>query len=412
MSAHSLSFWTDLLHLTDYEVVFCQEEADFPRYRFTIAPKVHAALCPHCGKATDSIHQTRSRDRIKDLPLGNFAVELTVRIHQFECLRCGQLFTPAVPFLAAGPHATQRFLERASQLVRTSDLANAAQFLGVPERTLANWYYDYLQHRSRPDGQKIKPIKHLGIDELARKKKGEKYVAVIVDHDNDRVLEVLPNREKSTVLAYLKQGKQGLLAHVEEVTTDMWDGYVEAVKEVFGDQAAITIDRFHVMKNFQECLTKARRELQKTLSPQERQELKGSRWLLLTNWENLSAEEQEKLKQLKAKVPSLGRLVDQREALRAIFEDRSITRPEEGKKRLQGWMEQVQRMGLQALGSFCKTLGNWMDKITNYFLNRGSNGRTEGLNRGVRGLLWRAFGMANFENFRMRVLHCFGLKLT
>jgi transposase len=412
MSVNPLSFWTQLLHLPDYEVLFCREEPDFPRYRFTIAPTVHAALCPHCGKVTDDVHQTRSRDRIKDLPLGNFAVDLTVRIHQFQCLHCGCLFTPAVPFLAAGSHATIRFLERAAQLVRSSDLANAAKFLGVPERTLANWYYDYLQRRSQPDGQKIKPIHHFGIDELSRKKKGEKYVAVIVDHDNERVLEVLKNREKSTVVAYLKQAKQGLLAQVQEVTTDMWDGYVEAVKEVFGDRVAITIDRFHVMENFQDCLNKARREMQKTLSPEERQELKGSRWLLLTNWENLSPEDQEELRHLKKKVPSLGALVDQREALRAIFDNRSISSPAEGKKRLEGWVEQVQKLGLAALGSFCKTLGNWMDKIANYFRSRGSNGRTEGLNRGVRGLLWRAYGMVNFENFRLRVLHCFGFKLT
>jgi transposase len=412
MSVTPLSFWSDLLHLPNYEVVFCQQEIDFLRYRFTIAPVEQVALCPHCGKVTDSINQTRSREQIKDLPLGDFAVELTVRVPQFECLRCGHLFTPALDFLAEGTHATERFLERAVQLVGSSDLANAAQFLGLPERTLANWYYDYLQRRPQPDGQTIKPIKHLGIDELTLKKKDQKYVAVIVDHDNKRVLEVLENREKSTVLAYLKQAKQGLLAQVQEVTTDMWDGYVEAAKEAFGAQVSITIDRFHVMKNFQQCLTKARREMQKTLSAQERQELKGSRWLLLTNKENLTEQEQQELRQLKQKVPSLGRLVDQREELRTIFEDRKITSPEEGKKRLQGWMEQVQKMGLGALQSFCKTLGNWLDKIANYFLSRGSNGRTEGLNRGVRGLLWRAYGMSNFENFRLRVLHCFGLKLT
>ena len=79
---------------------------------------------------------------------------------------------------------------------------------------------------------------------------------MIVDHDNQRVLEVLENREKATVLAYLQQAKQeGLLAHVAEVTTDMWDAYVTAAREAFGEQVAITIDRFHVMKNFQECLT-------------------------------------------------------------------------------------------------------------------------------------------------------------
>ena len=55
-----------------------------------------------------------------------------------------------------------------------------------------------------------------------------------------------------TVLAYLKKQKeQGLLKHVEEVTSDMWDAYVEAAREAFGARVRITIDRFHVMKNRQ-----------------------------------------------------------------------------------------------------------------------------------------------------------------
>jgi transposase len=98
--------------------------------------------------------------------------------------------------------------------------------------------------------------------------------------------------------------------------------------------------------------------------------------------------------------------------LRAIFDDRSITSPAEGRQRLRAWMEQVQGLGLAALDKFCKTLGNWLDKIANYFRSRGSNGRTEGLNHGLRAILWRAFGMVNFQNFRLRALHCFGLGLA
>ena len=49
-----------------------------------------------------------------------------------------------------------------------------------------------------------------------------------------------------------------------------------------------------------------------------------------------------------------------------------------------------------------------MDKIANYFIHRSSNGRTEGLNHGIRAILWRAYGMINFRNFRLRVLDCLG----
>ena len=232
---------------------------------------------------------------------------------------------------------------------------------------------------------------------------------MIVDHDNHRVLEVLESREKTTVMAYLRTAKEeGLLGQVTEVTIDMWDAYDTAARAVFGAQVVVTIDRFHVMKNFQECLTGARRELQKKLSDAEREELKGSRWLWVTNWENLSAEKQQELTRLKVRFPELGKLADQREALRGLFNDATIKTPAEGRQRLQAWLEQARRLGLAALNKFFKTLTNWMDKIANYFHSRGSNGRTEGFNHGLRSILWRAYGMTNFENFRLRVLHCFG----
>src|ERR1700722_17257045 len=411
MTAPTFAFWTQLLALPDYEVAYCQKESDLHCYRFTLTPTHRIGICPNCGKVTNTIHQTRSRERIKDLSIGPDSVELTVRVLQFECV-CGQHFTPPIPFLAEGAHATERFLERAAELIRTSDVANAAAFFGVPERTMADWYYDFLQRRPNPTGTPPKVVRRIGIDELALKKKHRQYVAVIVDHDNQRVLEVLENREKATILAYLRRArKEGLLAHVEEVTMDMWAPYVGVVREAFGTGVAITIDRFHVMKNFQECLTEARRELQRQMSGPERDELKGSRWLWVTNPENLTPEEQKKLQHLKERFPMLGQIADQREALRAIFEDRRIPNPTVGQQRLQGWVEQVEAMGIKALAPFCKTVRKWLDKIANYFRSRSSNGRTEGLNHGLRAIIWRAYGMVNFENFRLRVLHCFGLGL-
>jgi transposase len=223
------------------------------------------------------------------------------------------------------------------------------------------------------------------------------------------VLDVLENREKATVVAYLRKKKEeGLLAHVEEVTTDMWDAYVEAAREVFGAGVRITIDRFHVMKNFQDGLTAARRELQRELPAEAKTRLKGSRWWWVTNPENMRAEDLEAFARLRQEFPRLGQLWEQRERLRAIFEDNGIRTAAHGRERLERWMAEVREMGLTALDKFCKTLTNWMDKIANYFHSRSSNGRTEGFNHGLRAILWRAYGMLNFKNFRLRVLDRFG----
>jgi transposase len=232
---------------------------------------------------------------------------------------------------------------------------------------------------------------------------------VLIDHTNHRVLEVLENRDKASVRAFLEAGKaSGVLASLEEVTTDMWDGYVEAVKEVFQDRVRVTIDRFHVMKNFQEQLTDARRQIQRELAKEEAQALKGTRWLWVTNWENLNAEQRTELDQLKERFPRLKALVAYRENLRQLFEDRTIADAASGAARLRTWIEQARQAGLKGLDKFCRTLENWLDKIANYFVNRASNGRTEGFNHALRSILWRAFGMTNFVHFRLRVLDRFG----
>jgi transposase len=168
-----LEFWTELLRLPGYEVAHV--EADAPRQRlfFTVVPQHAVGVCPRCGRAGDHVKQRRTREGLVDLPLGSRAVELKVRVDQFACQGCGGCFTPPVPFLAEGAHATERFLERAAALIRGSDVAAAARFFGVPERTLDAWYYAYVERcQARPataSGRET-PIRRLGIDEVSLKK--------------------------------------------------------------------------------------------------------------------------------------------------------------------------------------------------------------------------------------------------
>jgi transposase len=231
---------------------------------------------------------------------------------------------------------------------------------------------------------------------------------VFIDHTNKRVLDVVEGRDKHLIINYLRENKGALFAELEEVTCDMWDAYANATLEVFGGSVRVTIDRFHVMKNFQEQLTEARREIQRGLGKEEAKELKGTRWLWQTNPENLTDEQRQQLGLLKGRFPRLKQLVEQRESLRAIFEDTAIKDAAKGEHELRGWVERALAVGLKGLATFCKTLGNWMGKIANYFVWRSSNGRTEGFNHGLRAILWRAFGMTNFRHFRLRVLDRFG----
>jgi transposase len=165
-----LEFWTKALNLPDFQVVHERRDSATDPLRLTIAPKMPLGLCSGCRRATDSINRTYESHPVKDLSIGPQAVELIVHTYQFHCPHCGRYFTPHYPALAEGAHATERFLEQAAKLIRFSDIANAAVFLGVPEKNLERWYYDFVERRTKTPSEGLKPIKSLGIDELSLKK--------------------------------------------------------------------------------------------------------------------------------------------------------------------------------------------------------------------------------------------------
>lgn len=167
-TAAELAFWTKTLNLPDLEVVHVEEEAR--ALHFTLVPTWNVGVCPYCGTASSDVRQRRTRENIVDLPIGVKTVELKVRQSQFACATCEKAFTPLCPAIAEGSHATERFLERSATLIRSSDIANAAAFFGVPENTLASWYYGYVERKQQEPKPGLQPIRCLGIDELSLKK--------------------------------------------------------------------------------------------------------------------------------------------------------------------------------------------------------------------------------------------------
>jgi transposase len=165
-----LAFWTKLLRLEGLQVVHERRDTPSDPVRLTVAPVVDIGVCPHCSRACDCVNRRLDSEPIHDLPQGPQAIRLIIRTPQFHCQRCDRYFTPSCPHVAPGAHATERFLEQAAKLIRFSDIANASAFLGVPEKNLERWYYDYVERKTSKPAADLKPIKSLGIDELSLKK--------------------------------------------------------------------------------------------------------------------------------------------------------------------------------------------------------------------------------------------------
>ncbi len=244
----------------------------------------------------------------------------------------------------------------------------------------------------------------LCLDEIALHKGHGDYRLVVSAPELGMVLDVLPDRRKETLEAWFDERGAQWCAQVEVCCADMWDAYHEAAQAKLPNVRRV-VDRFHVMKNLNDALSKTRRSIQNQADETTKALLKGCRWLLVKNRENLTDEEQEKLEQMLAVSPELKRCYELKEDFRRWFNE-TPDRPtaEQG---LQDWIARVEASGLKALQAFVKTVTNWWDRILNYFDGRHSNGFAEGVNLKIKGLNRRGFGYRNFDHFRLLILTAF-----
>ena len=326
MDAGELRTPTELLDLDGFEVVAAESDRANKVRRLAVVPTGGVAgVCPGCGATSAGRHACRDR-AVVDLPLGGWRTGLTARLWQFERAACGRYFTPPHAALAEGAHATERFLDR---LAEWADARRRVGRRPVPRRGGEDGRAVVLRPPGAAPpraggggggggggGPTAGPV--AGDRRAVDQKRHRRFCCVLVDHTNGRALDVLESRGKAAVVAWLTANKSGLLADLREVTCDVWDAYADAAREAFGAAVRVTADRFHVMKNFQDRLADARRERQDKPPPDGKAELKGSRWLWVTNAENLAREQRAELAKLKRRFPGPAALHEHRGRLRVL----------------------------------------------------------------------------------------------
>ena len=167
----------------------------------------------------------------------------------------------------------------------------------------------------------------------------------------------------------------------------------------------VVTDRYHVAKNYRDCVDTARkrecRRLKDELPEAEYDKLKGMLWIVRKNHRDLTEEERARLRVLFQYAPRLKVAYTLREELTAIF-DLPLTKAQ-AKIRLRKWAAKVRRSGLTCFDAFLKTLDNWFEEITNYFLDRLSSGFVEGLNNKIKTLKRRCYGIPNVTTLFQRL---------
>jgi len=380
-------------------------------YIITVESTQDGTICQHCGRKITKFHGHGRWIELRHLPILGHRVYIRLRPKQYECPHCDDRITTQTLnwYETRSSHTTAYDHHLMLQLVnstvedvsRKEDVGYDAIEGAIERRiqTTVNW-------------DEFDELSVIGIDEIAMTKGRSNFVALITTQQADgrvAVLTVLPDRKKETVRQFLETIPERLRRTMEAACTDMWEGYVNAVKEFAEAHPEVAIevvvDRYHVAKNYRECVDKVRkqecRRLKKELSETEYDEIKGVMWIVRKNNEDLTPEERQKLRRLFEHSPELKLAYTFREELTAIFEMR-LTK-EEARKRLIKWADKIRRSALTCFDKFLTTLDNWLDEITNYFVDRLSSGFVEGLNNKVKTIKRRCYGILKVTTLFQRL---------
>lgn len=364
--------------------------------------------CHKCGKPATIRYGYGPELTIRHLPIFDTPVYLVINPVRYKCGDCDDTITTSEVYdwCKRGSHITTGLSDYLMRQMIHSTAEDVSKKEGISYKKLTVAINNAIA--TKVDWASYSSLNILGIDEFAIKKGHNDYVTVISTKSTPdgqvTVIGVLPGRLKDDVLAFLKSIPDHLKKTVESVCTDMYDGFVFAVVEVFGE-GVLVIDRYHVSKRYREPLDKLRisemKRLKSTLPEEEYSLLEGMMWILRKNHECLSEAERSKLALLYKHSPKLKAAHSLALKLTHIFNTHCSKKS--GVAKLDRWIKRVQKSDVTCFKSFIGTLIKYKSYIANYFKKRRNSGFVEGLNNLIKVAKRRCYGILKTETLFQRL---------
>lgn len=362
-------------------------------------PKGLKGSCPECGRAC-AVHDRAQERTWRHLDTMQFETLIHSQVPRTKCAEHG-VKTMKTPWAGRSSRFTLLFEAFAITVLQScSSVSKATALLRL------DWHCGQeIMRRAVERGllrRETGDLPHLGMDE---KNYGRKKVATVLsDMVGKRVWDLVPGCDHRAGLAAIetvpKAAREGVLA----ACIDMSAAYRKAAREGL-PEADIVHDRFHVSKLLGEAVDQVRRAEVKNLEGAELHMLKGSRYLWLTNQENLSTKQKDRFRDLKNSELKVGRAWALKEAFRHFWSYRSLGW---ARRFFEGWVRWARTLKLAPITRVAKTLEKHFEGLYNYIFHRITDAQAEGFNSAIQSVLSNARGYRSFETFRIAVLFRLG----
>lgn len=377
----------------------------------TIILHVKSKERPKCCPKCEGRHLVKNGYRLRDfigLPVGGKKVIIRMKVQRYKCRSkgCDYDRQEKITFASGSCSYTIRFAKYVVGLLKAMTLKDTANLLGVSWDTVKEIHSHYLElHYSPPS---LDGVDCIGIDEFAVKK-GHVYKTIVVDLKSGRILYVGNGKGADALDGFWKRiKKRG--TDIKYVATDLSAAFISSVYE-HCPNAVHVFDRFHVVKLMNEKLDDIRRvqySMEKDVN--KRKVLKGSRYLLLKNGEDIfDGEYKTRLENALDMNKPLSQAYYLKEQLREIW---TQSCKEEAEKVILDWIRQANESKVPQLVKMAYTVLGYRTGILAWYDCNISTGKVEGINNKIKVMKRTAYGFRDERYFKLRLYALHDCRIT
>lgn len=422
-----------LLNITLIVVESARIDADGSLVIVVRPRKSQLCRCFKCGQRRPvyDMPPTGPR-RWRSLDFGTAKVFLEYALPRVSCPEHG-VHPAAVPWAHHASRFTRDFEEQVAWLCVHANRSVVAALMRIDWKSvggICKRVYDRLDAEA---GNRFGNLLRIGIDETSYKK-GRKYMTVVLDHDTGRVVWCGKEHGKKTLRSFFGLLTEEQRASIEVVTADGARWIAEMVEEMCPNAERV-MDPFHVVQWMTDLLDELRKEAWREAAKAEKEAkkdqprrkrgrprkgeepapgqasaIKGSRYALLKNPENLTGGQQASLDKIAREHKPLYRAYLLKEDLRDVFKSPDGRTAGE---RLDKWLARACRSHNSKVKELSKKIRRHKDAIARSVELGISNARVEAVNNKIKLTVRMGYGFRNFDNLiALVMLRCSNLPIT
>ena len=412
--------WRHVLGLATFGRSVVLEAVEFDAEAHEIVATVRQrrnapSRCGVCGRRSPGYDRGRSDGgprRWRGLDLGTVRVFLEAEMVRVRCRDHG-VVAAQVRWARHGARHTRDFEDTVGWLATATSKTTITELFRIGWRTVGG-IVTRIQGEIDTSVDRLDGLRRIGIDEISYKR-GHRYLSIVVDHDTGRLVWAGVGRDRATLAKFFELVGEDRCAQISHVSADAADWIADAVA-AHCPNAVRCADPFHVVAWATDALDQLRRQAWNDARALARTEpargrgrpradaaprpgtnrargLKGARYALWKNPENLTPNQQAKLAWVAKTDPRLHRGYLLKEGLRFVFQIKG----QAGKDALDRWLAWAQRCRIPTFVELGRKIRKHRAAINATLEHRLSQGLIESTNTKIRVLTRMAYGFKSPE---------------